>query len=247
MRPSETTLVDQLHHADSHARSQAALALGHSGAIESVPALVNALSIETDLFVREDITWALVKLGQAGVLPLMALLQSDKPQVRHDAAHALGKIGDNRAVPALMAAVCDTDRVVVFKAMFALGQIGDASAIPALLPFLGNEPKEIREMLTQVLEQFSDAAVPALTQALVHDRWQVREHAAEILGLIGTRESVPALIAVLQDEQWQVRYAVVFALHTIGGAVAKNALKSMSPDASPEVQTLVAEVLKRIK
>jgi HEAT repeat protein len=245
MRPAQSALTDPLHHADSHIRSQAALTLGKLGNPENVLVLVNALQNETDLFVREDITWALVKLGAAAVLPLIALLQSENPQARHDAAHALGKVGDSRAVPALVVVLHDADSTVGFKAMFALGQIGAAQAIPALLSFLADERPEIRELLTQVLEQFGGTAVPLLSQALAHPRWQVREHAAEILGLIGTRDAVPVLVAALHDEAWQVRYAAVFALHTIGGATAKTALKTMPPDSSPEVARLVAEVLRR--
>lgn len=244
---TQTTLIEQLRHPDSHIRSRAALNLGNTGGSHILDALIEALYTEMDFFVREDITWALVTMGDAAVMPLIRLLQSENSAARHQAAHVLSKISDARAIDALIHALHDTDHTVVLKSAFALKQIGDAKAIPALIRLLGHENREIHEMLSRILEDFGDAAFQPVIQALNHDRWQVREHAVDILGMMGSRKAVPALIHALQDEVWQVRYAAVVALGHIGGTSVKNALQTMTHDPEREVRILVPEVMKRLR
>jgi putative heme-binding domain-containing protein len=63
------------------------------------------------------------------VAPLVDLLASTDPHVRRVAAEALGRIGDGRAVPALLAtAARPLDRVGEHAVTYALIEIGDAAA-----------------------------------------------------------------------------------------------------------------------
>ena len=102
MNETLNTLIQELHHPDMNVRSKAALDLGKLGNAEVLEPLLQALSSEPDMFVREDITWALVRVGEAGLQPLIDLLASPNPAIRHNATHVLGKIGDARAVEALI-------------------------------------------------------------------------------------------------------------------------------------------------
>src|SRR3982751_3597376 len=74
-RVSETlkTLMEQLHHPDKNVRSPAVLKLGDLRETEALSALLNTVGTEPDFYVREDITWALVRIGDAAVLPLITL------------------------------------------------------------------------------------------------------------------------------------------------------------------------------
>lgn len=237
------TLIESLHHLDRSAQSEAALALGKLGDLDAVDALIQALCTDTDLLVREDITWALVRLREGSFAPVLALLKDSSAAVRHNAAHVLGKMADPRAVDGLINALGDTDDAVVLKAAFALSQIRDESAIPALVRILGHKNTEVQSMLTQVLEGFSPASIEPLVEALNDARWQVREHAADALGAIGAKETIPALTALLRDENWEVRFAAVTALGNIGGAKAKLALCQMPQDTNVRVQTLAEKLL----
>ena len=49
-----------------------------------------------------------------------------------DAAIALGKLGDSRAVPALIEALSDPESIVFSWAAWSLGEIGDPRALPYL-------------------------------------------------------------------------------------------------------------------
>lgn len=225
-------------------RSRAALSLDDVRALDR---LLKALVSEPELMVREDITWALVRIGEAAVQTLIDLLNDTNPTARHLAAHTLGKIADAQAVEPLMRALHDTEPAVVAKAALALAQIGDARAIPALVGIVGHENRDVQTMLVRVFEMFGAVSVPPLVEILHDERWPVREQAADILGAIGEQAAVPALIDALRDAEWQVRFAAVTALGHVGGTQVREALRQMPEDADQRVQALVVQVLKRMK
>ena len=247
MNDTLQTLVEALHHPDKNVRGKAAVSIGNLGDVEGLNILLQTLGKETDLYVREDITWALVRVGDAAVLPLIEYLSDEDPAARHHAAHTLGKIADARAVDALVNTLQDDDATVVAKAAFALGQIGDTRAIQAVIGLLGHENREVQTTVNRVLEEFDAAAVQPLIQAMGQEKWQVREQAADILGLIGSQEAVPVLIEALKDAHWQVRFAAVTALGSIGGRRARNAVQQIENDADERVRGLIPKVIMRMK
>jgi HEAT repeat protein len=241
------TLSTELKHPDRNVRSQAVIKLGKLADADTLPALLDALRTENDFFVQEDITWALVAQGEAAIQPLIELLDDESPITRHHATHTLTKIGGARVTDALLHTLEDEEITVITKAAFGLGQSGDVRAIPALVRLLGHENREVQTTIINVLERFEDAAVMPLIQALSHERWQVREQAADILGLIGDQQAAPMLIHALSDSEWQVRFAAVTALGYVGGAVAKNALRQVQNDPEQKVRELAPKVMRRMK
>ena len=100
---------------------------------------------------------------------LTAALQDPIPEVRREAARALGAIGDTRAVPALIQALQDPASNLVLEAADALGAIGSPEATDALLPLLHAERIEARIAAAQALRRIADPrALPALFQRLEH-------------------------------------------------------------------------------
>src|SRR5204863_8379671 len=59
-------------------------------------------------------------------------LQDESQFVRMAAARSLGRLGDKKAVPALLEALSDPMFMVRQNAMWALGEIGDPAALGAL-------------------------------------------------------------------------------------------------------------------
>jgi HEAT repeat protein len=241
------TLIEQLHHPDKNVRSSAVFALEKLDDAGVADALIQALGTEPDFFVREDMTWALVRLGEPAFQKLVAALGDSQAAGRPHMAHTLSKMRDARAVDVLLAVLHDPDIAVVRKAVFALGQIGEARAISAITVLLGHEDEELQTTLTQTLEKFGASAVPDLLRAMEDERPAVREQAAHILGQIGGEEAVTALVNALNDTQWQVRFAVVTALGYVGGEQARAALQTLQDDPHPRVRGLVPKVLARMK
>lgn len=241
------TLTEELHHPDKNIRSQAALNIGKRDDVSEVDALIQALITEPDFYVREDITWALVRFKHLSLQPLIDLLDDENPSTRHHVTHVLSKIGGHEVVAPLIHALHDADGKVISKAAFGLAQIGDERAIPELLNLLGHPQRDVETMLMDVLERFGTAAVQPLIERMTDERWQIREQAADILGQINDRAALPALIHALRDAVWQVRFAAVTALGHMGGAEVKATLQTLVDDPEPHVRNLVLKVTRRIR
>ncbi len=158
--------IDNLHDPDKNVRARTALELGKLADPATVHSLLQALATESDFFVRENLTWSLVRMADAAVPMLMQMLSDARPQARHGAAHTLSKIRDPRAVGALVDTLRDTEPSIVSKAAFALGAIGDVDSVPALVDVLGGEDRELQSTLVSVLEGFGTDAVAPLCAAL---------------------------------------------------------------------------------
>ena len=88
------TLLDELGNADKNIRARAAVGLGTLGDSRATTALVQALGVEREFFVREYLTWALVRMGEAAFMPLLALLQDGDARRAGGGCFAPGLIRD---------------------------------------------------------------------------------------------------------------------------------------------------------
>jgi HEAT repeat protein len=128
---------------------------------------------------------------------LVALLRDEYSFVREAAAHALGQLGDARAVEPLVAALRERDRGWPIRqaAAHALGQLGDARAVEPLVAALWEEYSQVREAAAHALTllgwQPGNDTQRAL-YAIIHFQWEdvVRLGAA----------AVEPLVAVLREE-----------------------------------------------
>ena len=101
--------------------------------------------------------------------------------VRQKAAHALGKIGDPRAVEPLFAALRDKDCFVSKAAAEALGKIGDARAVEPLIAALGDKFSDVREAAARALVKIGEPAVERLKAAQDDENPRIRKRAAGVL------------------------------------------------------------------
>ncbi|HEY3359887.1 MAG TPA: HEAT repeat domain-containing protein [Polyangia bacterium] len=91
-----------------------------------------------------------------------ALLGDPSYKVRVQAALVLGKLGDRRAVPALMKAVKDDNPSVRGVSCSSLGRLGDPAAIPALKEAARDSEPFVRQAADKALSQLqSSAPAPA--------------------------------------------------------------------------------------
>ena len=77
--------------------------------------------------------------------PLIARVKSD-PNVRADAADALGGIASAQAIEPWIAALKDESKRVRISAAWTLGKIGDDRAVNPLISALKDESKQVRDV-----------------------------------------------------------------------------------------------------
>lgn len=121
---------------DRGVRQSLVRGLGRLGDDRALPVLVGSLH-DRDMQVCQEAAYALARFNSpAAYEALLAALTRrhtrEDWQIRRFAAQALGKLGDRRAVPALVAALRDESDLVRPTAAEALGELGDRQAVTAL-------------------------------------------------------------------------------------------------------------------
>lgn len=195
-------------------RQRAALHLGTHGDASLAPDLVSMLVAEHDFFVRETLTWAVVRHPDAALPHLLDAL-AEHPDARVQVLHALSKIQAPEAVPQILPYADATQPAVAAKAWWALGRTGTAEVAPALLRQLGRGDDAQRRELSRALEQLGAPGVEGLADALRDTDPVVRLHAAQSLVLIGDPAGRPAATALAQVAESDQRETALVALEAL--------------------------------
>jgi HEAT repeat protein len=122
----------------------------------------------------------------------------DDPRVRRYLALALGRIGDARAVPALLRVLGqdapDADSETLIYAIAALGSIRDPAAVPELVRLAGCDDPGLRKVAVHALGGMPGAAArDRLRQSLSDGVEDVRWNAALQLARRGDSSAVPVV------------------------------------------------------
>ncbi|MFF2195813.1 HEAT repeat domain-containing protein [Streptomyces sp. NPDC058157] len=172
-----------LGHGSASVRLRAALEVGTAADPRCAGALVARCAVEPEFFVRDMLTWALVRQPAAVAVPrLVAELGSECAQARSQALHTLSKIGDPRAWPALTRALLtDADDAVArsaWRAAVVLVPEGRAGELAAVLATqLGRGGRETRRSLSRAFVALGEEGMPALRTAAAEPVPAVAEHA----------------------------------------------------------------------
>ena len=184
------------------------------------------------------------------LMPLLEKLGSARIVI----AEALGKIGDETVVPALVKLLDDPNRFVRSSGARALGYMGPRAeeAIPALLRQLQDKEQSPRHFAVEALGKIGPKAAGAVPTLL---RWARdpnaairRDTVAAALGNIGQESSqvVPVLVSLLEVED--LRREVIGALSKFGPQ-AKEAVPALVPLLEHDDETVAdaaAEALAKI-
>ena len=199
-------LIEALRHPDAGTRRGAAAALRALGAWQAVPALQEALTLESDWQVHAALTAAIQYLD-------------------HDIhVDALIKNKDVRGLSKMLSSLRLDDVVTACR---ALGTLGDRHAVEPLVMVFRNPmlPDRIRLAAAEALLKLESApAVVTLLGALRRDDWQVRRNAAAVLGQLKATWATEPLIRTLGDPNPVVRRTAAAALRRIGTSQAMEAL-----------------------
>ncbi len=161
---------------------------------------------------RKEIIDSVVRHGQQIVNLLIDQVNSDDIEIRKSAIIALGLIGNNRAVPAIISALEDEPDVAVIAAG-ALAKIGDRSAFEALIGKLGEQDVGVRQAVISALNSIGHPQMPhRMVNLLTDEDPIVRESAVKIAGYFGYSECIDLIFERCGDEAENVRYAAIQCL-----------------------------------
>lgn len=179
---------------------------------------------DTDYDKAKTAAMALMVLPQRyTVPPLLKLLEDKKPQIKQNAAWALGFCGDDSIAAYIQALLKDKNTAVRREAVLALKRLGAAQSVPALVEALKTETdQDVKYDLARALGTLGDqSAVFTLSTLLTREKsWYVKSGCVEALGHIGSDKAMNILAKILvtdagEDATW-TRTKAAWALAEIG-------------------------------
>ena len=192
-----TTLLDALSDDSWRVRRAAIKGVSQRAAPEAIAALLN--SVVENHQNPSLLNSALQVLASSDVdtfSPLLELLKGSDPDLRMQAALALGEQGNTRAVPALVAALKDDDANVRYHAIEALGKLKAVEAVDALAETAESRDFFLAFPALDALAKIGDAGVVPRIVPLLDDEL-LRGPAVNLLGQLGDETAVAPLTALL--------------------------------------------------
>lgn len=177
------TLQALLASPDQSVRLKAALAAGTYPEPGFIEILISQCAHEPDFFVRDTLSWALMRHDQRSVVErLKSELSSGVVQARSQALHTLSKIGDKANYPLItLEHHLDEEEKVAVTAWRSASVLAPDNERPALAKILvtqlarGNSDTQFD--LTRFLCALGECIVEPLQQASKSEREDVRMHA----------------------------------------------------------------------
>jgi HEAT repeat protein len=184
MIPARIHLITALTDGDESMRLRAALTIGSNPEPDLLDALVAQCAIESDFYVRDMLTWALIRFPSELTVPkLLAELHSDLAQARSQALHTLSKIKEagtwSAITPSLLRDSDDEVAKSAWRAAVVLVPVGQETALAAeLAAQLGRGGREMQLSLSRALVALGEVAVALVLQkAMASNDPVIRAHA----------------------------------------------------------------------
>jgi HEAT repeat protein len=166
---------------------------------------------------RARATQALGYFSSDQVINLLVSALDDPDQgIRYNAASALGQIGSEKAIEAILTTIRTNPTIVSNEHVRnALAQKGTLETIDALVWSLSCDNWYARSGAAKTLENLGEKSVDSLIRYLKDEDPEMRWRSAWILGKIRSRRSVAAFLEALEDPDWMVQNEAAVALARI--------------------------------
>lgn len=177
---------------------------------------------------------AVLEAGATSYNDLLAILpnQNASKDIRTIVCWVLARLGNKRAISALLAVLEDKDPELRTAAVRSLGELGSKRAVRPLITALHtDEDVEVRLATAYALGLLGDkrAVKPLMTKLSdQNEEPKVRGITAEALADLKDRRAVTPLIVALSDESIEVRFWAVFALGELGDSRALPELERLA-------------------
>lgn len=222
--PAFQVLIDALADTAEDVRATAAHALGRLPDGAGSQALVRA-TLDAGPKLREEITSILAARGLDSLHDeLDTFMASDRVEARLAVLWTLGKVGDARGVPLLVAALEDPRARIRASAVGALGKIDATLVIPPLLVALKDPDARTRAAVTNALGRVHGPVAAHIRMALDDPDAFVRGRACIALGRVGDKLARVRLERALQEND---PVPALIGLSLLGGTESTTAVAGL--------------------
>ena len=190
-------MLDALSDKDWTVRREAVKEVSQRAAPEAIAALLQSVAENHhDPALLNSALQVLAASDVDTLSPLLELLHGPDPDLRMQAALALGEQRDIRAAGALVTALKDEDTNVRYHAIEALGKLKVVDAVDALVEIAESKDFFLAFVALEALAKIGDARIAPRMVPLLEDEL-LREPAIGLLGQLGDESAVAPLTALL--------------------------------------------------
>jgi HEAT repeat protein len=221
--------------------------------IESLDSLTIDLLIgdlgSKNINIQTAASYCLIEIGAPAVEQLVVALKNNDKNVRREAALALGRIHDPRAIePLIIVLNANEDGVpwAAAQALFELSDYKNINAVKALISALAVKDDRARGLASGALVKMGSFALDEVIMATKSSNVEVRGHAVLILGRIKDLTAVETLLIALEDTSPEVRKNAAIAFTTLTDPRAIKPLISAWNDTDLKVRAYAAAALVAI-
>lgn len=241
-------LLRLLKNRDGHTRKTAARALSRLAGSEAAAPLLEALRAEVYRDVMEEITDSLSHIPTDYVKrTLCALLSEPKESLREMALRALGRLGDEEALPCIKKALGDASAAVRKAAYKTLAKLGIPDSTDDLLTGLKDKDPEVRLSVIKSLSGWSGEGIErALIEALRDNNMWIRYHSVLLLGETSGHAAEDAVVSILETDEPPVRAAAAKALERLGTGKALASLMRLKDHHDAAVKSAVEKAIETL-
>jgi HEAT repeat protein len=185
----------------------------------------------------------------SGIELAAPLIHDPSPEVRAEAASAVGRLGEaDEAAMLLFELLGDESELIQESAMSALSRLPPESVRPLLLQALGNAEVPVRVRAAETLGLLRDPdTAPVLMELSRDQRETVRRAALKALGEIEAPGVPDLLRAALGDESSIVREQAVLSLGKLRDAEAAPVLLPLLDDPDPRMRFAALRALGQVR
>lgn len=178
----DAKIISALSADDGSIRLKAALAVGVNPNPDIVDVLIARCAVESDFYVRDMLTWALIRHPQSVTIPkLLVELNSKNAQARSQALHTLSKIKNadtwSAITPSLL---CDDDDEVARSAWRAavvlVPEDQKAKLAEALSTQFGRGDREMQLSLSQAFIALGEEVINPVLKRLWYPKFRKFKH-----------------------------------------------------------------------
>ncbi|MGE5246672.1 MAG: HEAT repeat domain-containing protein [Betaproteobacteria bacterium] len=218
-----------------------------SGALSQTPRPEDEARRDTPAAAFRLAVFALVRLKAYEPLAAVVLDQSGQPKVRWwPVAYALQRLGDPRAVPALLTLAKEADPYARAFAVKGLGAMKAREALPVLRTLLSSGDHGVLVETVRALGEVGESQDATPLLKIVRDTNadpQLRLEAVGALGRFKSQDVVDTLLDLLSDPSPAVRAAALRATAAVDADNFMLVLSGLDPDPHWSVRAALAALL----
>lgn len=241
------TLLDLL--ADKEVGSSAASSLGRIKGEYVFEKLIKLLDSKNPT-TRTNAVAVYENIQDPNAVPILVRMLNDQvPEVRREAAYALGHFNESEEITQteqpLINSLEDSNVKVQAAAAGSLGRIESKKAIPLLAELIQSKDSTLCETAIYSLARYKDPeAADALIAALGNENWHIRMEIVYSLMEVGDTRAVDPLIPLLGDENSGVRKSAATALGSLGDRKAvEPIIKALETERESDVRISEVQAL----